>query len=398
MSLDFTGAISANMGMTKDPDWVITVGGSTIQDCIEWELTDDEKDQSEVRLLLANPENRMDGQFQYGQEMTVRFGYSGEMSPSAYLPVAEIDYEYPSDKGMVIEIVGRDESSKMSGGNNKGNQGKKANHLQLKQTLKDSGLNMKGDATGPDSGCKGSCYNESDKALAYRWGNSMSGGMTDISGGGAGPISPLANESGGTSESSGGVAKHNGYTSSNPGDWAGDGKGGTKGSKNRQNNKSGQDSQAPITATLRLRGFPTLRAKANVTIAGVGSTNSGTYYVKKVKHEWKGKGFLTTAELTRGGTGQGGVGGSSPMVAYANIWKKGEMYIGPRQTNGQSQATFTYGQDQHWMGLKVKIKPQPSRGGGEPKKGKSEGLLLKQRLKPTSTSDDSGSGSSGAGQ
>ena len=152
--------------------------------------------------------------------------------------------------------------------------------------------------------------------------------------------------------------------------------------------------QAPITATLKLRGFPTLRAKSNVTIVGVGSDNSGTYYVKKVKHEWKGKGFISTAELTRGGTGKGGVGGQAPIVMYANIWKRGEMYVGARKSSGESQATFTYGTDQFWMGLKVKIKPQPARGGGEPKKGKGEGLLLKQRLKPTSTSDG-GSGSSG---
>lgn len=391
MSLNFMQAIAANMGMATDPDWIINIGGTIINECIEWEFTDDEKDQSEIRVLLPNPENILDGKFKYGQDMTIRFGYAGEMSPEAYLPVAEIDYDYPADKGMVVEVIGRDESSKMSGGNNKGNQGKGDDKQQLKQNLTANGLNMSGDTKGADSGCKGACYNESDKALAYRWANSMSAAGEMEAAGSGGPTSPLAGEQSSSMEGSG-VNRHDGYTSSNPGDWTGDGKGGKDRAKNRQGNKSGQDSQAPITATLKLRGFPTLRAKSNVTIVGIGSDNSGTYYVKKVKHEWKGKGFLSTAELTRGGTGKGGVGGSSPIVMYANIWKRGEMYVGPRKTRGDAQTTFTYGMDQHWMGLKVKIKPQKSRGGGEPKKGKSEGLLLKQRLKPTSTADSGGAG------
>jgi hypothetical protein len=298
---------------------------------------------------------------------------------------------------MTLEIIGRDESSKMSGGNNKGNQGKGDDKTQLKQNMKSSGLNMSGDTKGADSGCKGACYNESDKALAYRWANSMSAAGQMEAAGSGGPTSPLAGEQSSDMEGSG-VNRHDGHTTSNPGDWTGDGKGGKDRAKNRQGNKGGQDSQAPITATLKLRGFPTLRAKSNVTIVGIGGENSGTYYVKKVKHEWKGKGFISTAELTRGGTGKGGVGGSSPIVMYANIWKRGEMYCGPRKTSGEAQATFTYGMDEHWMGLKVKIKPQKARGGGEPKKGKSEGLLLKQRMKPTSTADDSGGASSGTGQ
>jgi hypothetical protein len=384
------------MGMQgKDPDWIINIGGYIVRECIEWEFTDDEKDQSEIRVLLPNPENILDGKFKYGMDMTIRFGYANEMSPEAYLPVAEIDYDYPSDKGMTIEVIGRDESSKMSGGNNKGNQGKGDDKAQLKQNLQNNGgLQMTGDTKGADSGCKGACYNESDKALAYRWGNAMAAqGAANTESGGNEPISPLADDaSGGQSTSAGGVNRHDGYTTSHSGDWSGDGKGGKDRAKNRQGNKSGQDSQAPITATLKLRGFPTLRAKSNVTITGIGSDNSGTYYVKKVKHEWKGKGFVSTAELTRGGCGKGGVGGSAPIVMYANIWKRGEMYCGPRKTDGQAQATFVYGQDDHWMGCKVKIKPQPQRGGGEPKKGKAEGMLLKQKLKPTSTSDGGSSG------
>lgn len=401
MTLDFMGAIAANMGMTQDPDWIIKVGETVIKECIEWEFTDDEKDQSEVRVLLPNPENILDGKFKYGQDMTIRFGYANELSPEAYLPVAEIDYEYPADKGMVIEVIGRDESSKLSGGNNKGNQGKGDDKTQLKQVMKANGLNMTGNTkAAEDSGCKGACYNEPDKALIYRWGNTMAAedtgsGTTDDSGG---PTSPLANsdQAGGGSSESGGVNRHDGYTTSHSGDWSGNGKGGEDKAKNRQGNKSGQNAQAPITATLKLRGFPTLRAKSNVTITGVGSDNSGTYYVKKVKHEWKGKGFISTAELTRGGTGKGGVGGTPPIVLYANIWKRGEIYCGPRKTNGEAQATFSYGSDQHWMGLKVKNKPQPQRGGGEPKKGKAEGMLLKQRMKPTSTSSGSSGGSGGS--
>ena len=393
MSLSFAESIAANFGLKGDPDWIIKIGSTVITECIEWEFTDDEKDQSEIRVLLPNQENTMDGKFRYGMDMTIRFGYTGEMSPEAYLPVAEIGSDFPADKGMTIEVIGRDESSKMSGGNNKGNQGKGDDKIQLKQTLKANSLEMTGDTKGGDSGCKGSCYNESDKALAYRLGNGLSG-----SGGGGdaqpGPQSPLADEKSSPMEGAG-VNRHDGFTSSTSGDWAGDGKGNADRAKNRQGNKSGQNSQAPITAQLKLRGFPTLRAKGNVTIVGVGQEHSGDYYVKKVRHEWKGKGFITTADLIRGGTGKGGVGGSSPIVMYADIWNKGQMYVGPRKSNGESQATFHYGNDDHWMGFKVKVKPQPQRGGGEPKKGKGEGLLLKQRLKHTSTSIGGNDASSG---
>jgi hypothetical protein len=372
----------ANMGIQGDPDWIITVAGQPVMEVTEWEFIDDEKDQSQIKIAVPNPEMTNSGKFKYGDEMDIRFGYVGQLSPKAHLPVAEVKECYATGKAMTIEVIGRDESSKMSGGNNKGNQGKADDAKQLRKTIEANGMKMDGNAKGENSGCKGSCYNESDKALAYRWANSMSaaGQMEAGGGGAAGPTSPLSNESDSNMEGSD-ATRHGGHTHSSASRWSGDGKGGGR-DKNRGKNHDGQKGQEPVTGKLELRGFPTLRAKATVTILGVGPAASGTYYVKKVTHSWKeNQGYKTVADLTRGGTGKGGVGGTSPMVMYSDIWKKGSMYVGPRKTNDSPQTTFTYGDGTHLINFEMHIKPQPQRGGGEPKKpSKGMGIDLRKKL------------------
>jgi hypothetical protein len=396
MMLSFAESMAANMGMQGDPDWIIKIGDYIVQECVEWEFTDDEKDQSSLNIVMPNPDFILNGKFKYGMDMTIRFGYQGNMSPEAYFMVAEIKRSYPGDKVMTITVTGKDESQKMSGGNNKGNQGKGDDKAQLDKNLKANGMTMAGDSKGADAGCKGPCYNESDIDLAYRWGNSMSAaGQMEAAGasGADGPTSPLDGEGSGNMEGSD-VKRHDGLTQSISGDWSGDGKAGDR-NKNRQNNHGGQHSQEMITGDLELRGCPTLRSKSNCILAGFGVEDNGAWYVKKCVHTMKGKGILTKAAVSRGGTGKGGVGGTSPMVMYANIWKKGEMYFGPRQTNGAAQATFIYGADEHVISFEAKEKPQPHRGGGEPKKGKGKGLLLKKRLTETSTDSDTDTGSIG---
>lgn len=183
--------------------------------------------------------------------------------------------------------------------------------------------------------------------------------------------------------------RDDGWTFSSADKWPGSGKGGED--KNRAQNHQGNHGQEPITGTLELKGYPTLRAKASVRILGAGPAASGDYYVKKVKHSWKPQqGYKTTATLARGGAGQGGVGGSSPMVMYADIWKKGSMYFGPRKTDGEPQAIFTFGDGKHWIEFEYDLHPQPHRGGGEPGKGKGAGIDLRKLLKPYFESSSGG--------
>lgn len=396
--LSFAQAIAANFEM--DPDWIISINGSDVGRYVrEWEFIDDEKDQSQIKVVLANPELVNSGKYKYGQDMSIRFGFRGELSQPAQLPVAEIHEKYSTGKGSEITVTGRDESSKLSGGNNKGNHGKKDDAELLRRILASRGLQMKGDAKGEYDGGKGPLYNESDRAACYRLGNCLSHSGQD-GGGGAPPESPIAGEDSSIEGES--PERDLGWSFSSAAKWPGKGKAGKR-DKNRADNHSGRQGQDPITAKLELKGFPSLRAKANVTMQGVGSAASGTYYVKKATHSWRPEqGYRTSAELSRGGTGQGGVGGRPPMVMYADPWEKGSMYVGHRQTDGSSQATFTYGDGSHVISFEFTVRPQKDRGGGEHKKpGKGDGIDLRKRLASYKESAEpwkSGSQGSGGSQ
>jgi hypothetical protein len=346
----------------------------------EWEFVDDEKDQSHIKVTLANPEMKLSGKFKYGQPLEIRFGYQNELSDPAHLPIGEIKESYVTGKPLTIVVTGVDESSKLSGGNNKGNQGKMDDAKRLRQSLSSRNLKMEGNTKGENSGCKGSCYNESDRALAYRIGNSLAAENGWEGGDQEQPENPLSNEQGASSSGSD-MQKDKGHTFSSASRWAGDGKGGKR-DENRSGNHGGQQNQDPVTAKLELKGYPLLKAKGTVTILGVGEAASGDYYVKKVTHKWKpGDGYKTEAELSRGGTGGKGVGGTPPIVMYADIWKKGTMYVGPRKTTDPAQTVFTFGEGKHLIGFEMTVKPQKNRGGGEPKKGgKGEGIDLRKKL------------------
>ena len=400
--MDFASVIQANM-LTDNPSWHIQIGQRTFSSgdgeaalVSEWELTDDEKDQSQLRVLLANPNMQLSGAFDYDEKMRIRFGYEQEMSPQAHFFVAEVKESYPTDKHMTVEVIGRDPSSKFSGGNNQGNQGKMDDAKRLRQIIESRGMKVNLAATGENAGCKGSCMNEHDRALIYRLGNRLA--HSGSSGGGAEPAAPIAKE--GTSNIEGSDMKRDaGFTFSSASRLPGNGKAGSR-DKNRGQNHKGQQEQAPITAKLELKGFPALRAKTTVAIEGVGPKASGTYYVKQVKHSWKpGRGYRTEADLQRGGTGQGGVGGTTPLVMYCDIWTEGQVYIGPRKINENPQATFKYGDSIHVINFEYTLKPQPNRAGGERNKpSKGAGIDLRKRLEPYIEESKTTASGTGGGQ
>jgi hypothetical protein len=68
------------------------------------------------------------------------------------------------------------------------------------------------------------------------------------------------------------------------------------------------------TATMTLRGYPRLKAKATVEVTGVGA-GSGKWYCKTVVQQWTVEhGYVSNAQLTRGGEGEGGKpGGDAPI-------------------------------------------------------------------------------------
>jgi hypothetical protein len=69
---------------------------------------------------------------------------------------------------------------------------------------------------------------------------------------------------------------------------------------------------------MTLRGYPRLKAKATVEVTGVGA-GSGKWYCKTVVQEWSVEhGYISNAQLLRGGEGGGGSGtpgGDTPIGA-----------------------------------------------------------------------------------
>ena len=123
-----------------------------------------------------------------------------------------------------------------------------------------------------------------------------------------------------------------------------------------------------ITASLQLRGFPTLRAKRDITIANAGPAISGQYYVKSLTHEWqRNSGYLTSSLQLIQSKGQGGDRSKdcAEPVIYGDLYDRGEIYVGPRKIGQTSQATFTWGDGNWIIGLQWKFDAQSNRGGNE---------------------------------
>lgn len=75
---------------------------------------------------------------------------------------------------------------------------------------------------------------------------------------------------------------------------------------NALNNASGAANSNKETASLSLRGYPLLKAKTTLEITGVGK-GSGVWYCKTVVQQWSvDHGYITNAQLLRGGDGGGG--------------------------------------------------------------------------------------------
>ena len=367
--------------MSGDPDFILRINGQDVSAYAqEWELIDDEEHMSEITVKLGNPDLKFSGMFDYGQDLEIRFGYFGGLSGKAYLPVADVEEDYPDKALCTITIKGRDESAKMSGGKCKGNLGSGDPRDGLKAKLQDIGLKAKIQGQGQPTGKTGP-MNENCAEYIHRVVATLRDGSQD-SGGGSDPSSPVASDEGKEAKA---PAKGHQFSSHERNPTKGKGR-----DNNRSKNDHGKHGGEPITGTLELTGYPSLRAKGTVTILGVGSKASGTYYVKKCHHHWAlGKGFTTKADLVRGGSGKGDAGSNPPMVGYSDIWNKGTIYLGPRKLDGESQGTFTYGQGQDTMSFKYKCAPQKNRHGAE-KAGEGHGIDPRARHKTFITNQAGG--------
>ena len=149
-------------------------------------------------------------------------------------------------------------------------------------------------------------------------------------------------------------------------------KGGKGRDDNRAKNHEKSSAAQTITASLDIRGFPTLRAKRDITIANAGPAISGQYYVKKVKHGWRqGQGYLTTSMELIQSKGQDGDRSSdcNEAVMYGDLYDRGEINVGPRKIGRQSQTTLTWGDGNWIIRMNWKFDAQSNRGGNEKSTG-----------------------------
>lgn len=389
MNLSFAEAIAANISYDGDPSWVIQIGPMTFSSwdpepfVYHWNLKNALKGQSQITVDMHNPELILCGKFKWMMPLTLRFGYGKSMSPTAHLPVAQQKQSWKNDS-ITISIIGRDESSKMSGGNNKGNHGKGSDKDMMKRILRSRGLNLKADnVNSVNDGCKGALMNESDRAVSYRLGNGMTS-QEQGAGGGQSPTSPFSSEKG--SESVEKATRDGGFTFSSAEGWKD--KQGKGRDKNRGANHGGRESQAPIKAKLEIKSLPIITAGMTLAVGGYGPDASGVYLVESVETDWSKSGFLSEIEMTRGGSGSGGVGGTAPLLLTANIWAASEMVLGPAQSHMAAPATITRG-DGRIITFVYDENPQPHRGGGESGKKKNEGYTVNLRNRNTAESTSS---------
>jgi phage protein D len=77
---------------------------------------------------------------------------------------------------------------------------------------------------------------------------------------------------------------------------------------NKLKNAAASAQAGKETATMMLRGYPLLKAKATVEITGVGK-GSGVWYCKTVVQEWSvDHGYTTNVSMTKGKGGGGSSG------------------------------------------------------------------------------------------
>lgn len=73
-----------------------------------------------------------------------------------------------------------------------------------------------------------------------------------------------------------------------------------------------------VTAEAVTVGLPTLRAKTNIDVRGVGRKFSGLYHVESVRHRIDGSGYSCELTLHRNAVGSGTGGTAPPSLGKRN--------------------------------------------------------------------------------
>ena len=347
------------------PDFAVTVVGKDVtEDVMSWKLTDTEQGTSSINVTLDNKDGRFDGLVKIGGDISIRFGAGGQMSDMITMRILKYQEAYGED--LHITVTGLDASTKMSQKQGQGHYLGKDPSSVKSEIEKKTGVKIDGEVGGggktKEEECSrewlqsGTDYRQKIEECVKKWISKQqpSGGdqphkQTETKG-----------------ESGKGASAIDGQETSGL-------TGNSKADKNKLTNTNNRAKSNTITADMRLRGYPLLKAKQNVDIQGVGSFASGSWYVQTVNHSWdKNSGYVTHATMIRGGLGKEG-GKSTPpaAVVYADIYKKDSIYAGLRKVDGGAQATFTFGDGTYLKSFTWTVNIQDNRNSGNSVQGKT---------------------------
>lgn|GEM_PF-1521565 len=354
--------------VTKEPDFLVTINDRDVTaDCQKLTIADLES-QGHIDVTLDNRERKYTNKkIKLGDKLCIRFGYRGDLSEKVEMGIRKIHPRY-GIHGFTVTVIGLDASHKLSDKTGRGHQ----EGTQVKKNLegigKEAGVDIDTSKI-KDTGKKGGdsecfrfpmpggtrCSDQVQQLLDQAEGEKKqdnSGGDTfadNGKGGGSGLT--------GNYESAPGLK---------PGDDA---------EKNRMNNASNRAKSSGIKASLTLVNYPILKAKKTLSVEGV-DEYSGKWYVEGCTHTWSKNGaWMTHVDLMKGALGKGNGASEAccaqPMIYHANIYKQNSVYAGPRQSDGESQATFTFGDGGHVQSFDPKQDAQTGQGAGKQTQGKT---------------------------
>lgn len=353
----------ADFKHSLDPDFIVTLAGKDITEFVQnWELLDDEEGMSTLSVQLANPDMRNSGMASEWDWLAIRFGYQADLSGQAGFYIMEVTEAYPSGEP-TLQLKAYDETASQAGDKQKGNFDTNNTKTALEQNTDNAGMLPDIEGAGiefEEKETKCNAMNENGWECNRKYMHTLK----SSGGSGSGGTSPNYEQ-----KSSKQNTKPNkiGYSRSGAGltNPTNGGEGKNILDQNRMQNDKNTNQGEPITGSLELVGYPWLRAKTCVNILNVGPKSSGTYYVKSVTHRWDASsGYMTSASLIRSGYGKGGAGQAQPIVYYADIYKKNQLYVGPRKIDSEPEDHFTYGVGGPLVSFTMSTKLQSNRGGG----------------------------------
>lgn len=312
-------------------------GQDVTQDCDFFSIHDNEESYSSIHIHLINTDYKYSGQFSPGCDVSIRIAPQMQWWPIIQMRMMQLHETY-SNRGVTLELIGSDCIEKMARKEALGHQKGTKPVPPIQELAEDSGVNIDAKITndGKDAG-KEDCARTprmagtSNEAQAAKIANRSTG--PSLSGPGSGydaGTDPIGESKGGTAKNQKNATGVN-YAGGND--------------QNRLTNAQKRAESKVITAKLEVVGMG-IRGQQNITVQKVGPFASGKWYVKDATISGgKNKGLEAHASLMRGTTKESSDSGvATPIVMYADIYQKDQVYIGPRKADAPNQATLTFGE------------------------------------------------------